>query len=43
LRERVTGVATSLRDHCGILAPVAVMTSLHFLVSACISASISSD
>src|SRR5262245_1794433 len=28
--------------HCGILMPVAAMTSPHFLVSACIIASISS-
>src|SRR5262245_24012102 len=31
----------SMRDHCGTLAPVAAMTSLHFLVSAVITACIS--
>src|SRR5262249_28069388 len=33
----------SSEDHCGTLAPVAAMTSLHFLVSAVITASISAD
>src|SRR5262249_26030448 len=36
-------MAGSLGGHCGTLAPVAAMTSLHFLVSAVITASISSD
>src|SRR5215469_2389247 len=33
----------SRRDHCGILAPVAAMTSAHFLVSACMIVRISAD
>src|SRR5260370_37370600 len=36
-------MAGSSGNHCGTLAPAAAMTSLHFLVSAAITASISAD